>query len=139
MPHDSVWCDGVTFGDVADEFDDSVDLFFGEGLVAPITIARVSAIDDFDADRARVEFGLAKPAAAPGMPSQATFVDQAVDGGRLHINEVMAADPASCENLQRIGKIQVGVVQHDEARTTLMIEALISCVDPRFVEGCNTT
>ena len=73
------------------------------------------------------------------MPGQATLVDQAVDGGWLDVDEVMAADPTSRQNLQRIGKVQVGVMQHDEARTTLVIEALIAGVDPGFIEACNTT
>ena len=73
------------------------------------------------------------------MPGEATLVDQSINRRGLDINEIVAAHSAARQNLQRIGKVQIGVMQHDEARTTLVIEALIAGVDPRFIEACNTT
>jgi len=59
----------MPFCDIADQFDDGIDLLIGERFIAAVAIPRVPTIDDLDADRARVELGLAEPAAAPGVPS----------------------------------------------------------------------
>ena len=131
--------DRVTFCDIADEFDDGIDLLLGEGLIAAVAIPRVTTIDDLDPDRARVELGLTKPAAASGMPSQPTLIDQAVDRGWFDVDEIVAADPAPSQNLERVAEIQVRVVQHDEACTAFVVQALIAGVDARFLEGCHTT
>ena len=132
-------CDLVPFRDIADEFDHGIDLFIWEGFVGAIAIARVAPINDLDADRARVELGLAEPAATSRMPGETVFVHQPIDGGRFDVYEIVAADSAPRQNLERVTKVEVRVVQHDETRPALVIEALVAGVDARLFEGSYTT
>lgn len=139
VPHDAMRCDLMPFRDIADEFDHGIDLFIWEGFVGAIAISRVSAVDDLDADGARVELGLAEPAATPRMPGETAFLHQSINRRRFDVDEIVAADSAPRQNLERVTEVEVRVVQNDETRSALVIEALVAGVDARLLEGCHTT
>ncbi|MCY1179979.1 hypothetical protein D9M73_204050 [compost metagenome] len=115
--------DCVALADVLEQNDQGLDLRFGVGVPqAPGRGVLEARIDDFDTDGTGIQPGPAIPFALPGVPGANVFIHQLVDGGALVVtDQVMTADLAVGQQLQRTLHRGVGVMHHHELHTTVVI------------------
>ena len=121
MADDPLRRQAVPLQDVLQQWNQPVNLCLIPGLpVAPLWGITVAGVHYLDADGAGVEPGTALPAAVTGMPGAAALIYQAVDGRRVGIDQVMAADFAQRQGIARPGRIRGGVMQYHVLHTAIL-------------------
>ncbi|MDT4876225.1 hypothetical protein FQZ97_1116510 [compost metagenome] len=123
MADDVARLDALTLADVLEQYDQGLNLIFAVGIPhAPGWSVLESRIDDFDTNGTGIQPGPAIPFALPGVPGANVFIHQLVDGGALVVtDQVMTADLAVGQQLQRTLHRGVGVMHHHELHTTVVI------------------
>ena len=103
--------DRVAREDIVTEQDQGLDLRFGKIAIAEL----VAGIGDLDADRARVDVGLARPEGFAGVPGALAFVDQPERAPVLE-DEIVRRDGGAriAQPAKRLlGRVHAGVVQDE--------------------------
>ncbi|CEG53621.1 hypothetical protein PXNS11_30079 [Stutzerimonas xanthomarina] len=123
----------VTRHDVLEQHHQRVDLLRGVRIPepAPVGAFHVAAVDQLNADRCGVEPGAPVPLTLAGMPGAAVFIHQPVDGRRRLADQVVAADVAAAEQLQRAGQVGRGVMQDDELGAAIVAGRAVAGIDAR--------
>ncbi|MNL07070.1 hypothetical protein D3C87_1277300 [compost metagenome] len=133
MANDVARADVVTLADVLEQDDQGLHLRFAVGI--PETAGRgvlETRIDDLDADGAGVQPGPALPLAFSGVPGPQVFIHQFVDGRVFVVtDQVMAADFAMGQQLQRTLQRGGGVMHHHELDTAVVIGGRVTGVVAR--------
>lgn len=133
MTDDVAGADAVALADVLEQRDQCLNLRLTVRIPqAPGRGVLEAGIDDFDADRARVEPGAALPLAFAGVPGPLVFIQQFVDGAtRVVADQVVAADFAVGQQLQRAFQRSRGVMHDHELDAAVVIGRRVAGVVAR--------
>ena len=124
----------VTLQYVLQQRDQPFDLLRVPGIPLPALLGiPVAGVDYLDTDGAGIQPAAALPAAVPGMPGAALFIHQSVDSGWLVVDQVMAADLAPGQGIQRPAGVGRGVVQDDVLHPAVLPTGLMAGIDTQPV------